>query len=503
MSTLADSFLQDLDELDSDEESQEEQPTAAAGAAGGEEDSDAAMDDGRAEDHDATAKALKALESREVTSVAKVLRSERYLNHMKAVLESMQHADDDGKPSANGEGAVGSVEQDPQYQLIVKSNEFIADIDDELVQVHRFVVDAYSPKFPELESIVTDPGDYIRTVQLMKNEMDMTRLPLDTVLPQTSVMVVSVTGSTTPGKALGEAELKRVLEGCAEFTALAEAKSTLLTFVEGKMSAIAPNMCAIIGSRIAAQLMGQAGGLAALSNIPACNLQTMGQERRHLAGFATTATGTAHAGLIFYSDLVQSAPVYLRRKLLKVASAKVTLAVRCDLHNQDPAVGRRFRSELEAKLEKWQEPDQAKIKRALPKPDEAPKSKRGGKRVRRLKEKFTLTDIQKEQNKMGFASQAYEYGDSAMGRDFGMLGKAGNRMRAPAQKKTQQLGVAKKLRMAAVSSGNTNGLSSSIIFTPVQGIELVNPNADKEAKVKAANAKWFDTTSGFMSAKPK
>ncbi len=31
--------------------------------------------------------------------------------------------------------------------------------------------------------------------------------------------------------------------------------------------------------------------------------------------------------------------------------------------------------------------------------------------------------------------------------------------------------------------GNTGGISSSLVFTPVQGIELVNPNADAEAKV--------------------
>lgn len=37
----------------------------------------------------------------------------------------------------------------------------------------------------------------------------------------------------------------------------------------------------------------------------------------------------------------------------------------------------------------------------------------------------------------------------------------------------------------------------------IQGLELVNPNADAEKKVAEANKKWFDSTSGFMSAKPK
>ena len=83
-----------------------------------------------------------------------------------------------------------------------------------------------------------------------------------------------------------------------------------------------------------------------------------------------------------------------------------------------------------------------------------------------------------------------------------MLGKAGNKMRAPAVKETRQK-VSKKLRVANLSSGSTNGMSSSLVFTPVQGLELVNPNATAEQKVKAANAKWFDAKSGFASAKPK
>lgn len=39
-------------------------------------------------------------------------------------------------------------------------------------------------------------------------------------------------------------------------------------------------------------------------------------------------------------------------------------------------------------------------------------------------------------------------------------------------------------------------------FFGPQGLELVNPNADKEKKVMQANKKWFDSSSGFMSAKP-
>ena len=90
------------------------------------------------------------------------------------------------------------------------------------------------------------------------------------------------------------------------------------------------------------------------------------------------------------------------------------------------ALGHKLRGELEAKIAKWQEPDKQKQKKALPKPEDKPKKKRAGKRVRRQKERFAETEVQKLANKRAFSEASGEYGDDAMGIDFGMLGKAGS-----------------------------------------------------------------------------
>ena len=48
------------------------------------------------------------------------------------------------------------------------------------------------------------------------------------------------------------------------------------------------------------------------------------------------------------------------------------------------------------------------------------------------------------------------------------VGKSGSgRVRAPLKKEAKQ-NVSKKLRVANLSSGQTNGLNSSLVFTPVQ-----------------------------------
>lgn len=52
------------------------------------------------------------------------------------------------------------------------------------------------------------------------------------------------------------------------------------------------------------------------------------------------------------------------------------------------------------------------------------------------------------------------------------------------------------------SSGATSGLSSSLAFTPIQGIELVNPNqAAQSDRMRDGTESYFSEYSGFRSSK--
>jgi len=283
---------------------------------------------------------------------------------------------------------------------------------------------------------------------------------------------------------------------------LEEARNSVLEFVETRMKAIAPNICAIIDTTLAAQLMGLAGGLAALSKIPACNVQTLGQQKNENRSGFGSAAAMPHAGLIYYATVVQNVPPYLRMKALKVTAAKVTLAARIDLHMSEPSgsAGARMRQEVDDKFEKWEEPQKARMKKALPVPDDKPRKKRGGKRARKLKEKFGMSEMRKDTNKRTFSNFEGEYGDDAMGLDMGMLGNGAGKLRASV-KKEQKMAIKKAKKAAETAGQHVNGLSSSLVFTPVQGIELANPNAAAD-KVAAANSQWFGANSGFMSARP-
>lgn len=86
-------------------------------------------------------------------------------------------------------------------------------------------------------------------------------------------MVVSVTASTTSGKLLSEDDLGGLLEAADAALQLDDDKAAILKLVQLKMHQVAPNLSMAVGTEVAAKLMGVAGGLDALSRMPACNIQ--------------------------------------------------------------------------------------------------------------------------------------------------------------------------------------------------------------------------------------
>jgi len=512
MSALAEDLLDDLNSSDEDGGDEEDEATqdnrgGDKEAASGGEDSDAADDDG-GEDDDNIELLKKALQQKvkERQAVGSLRASSKYQDQ----LSEIKHYTTIPQASA------GSLdEDDPEYKLVVTCNRIAQELDDEMDSTYQLITQIYNKKFPELESLVSNKLDYVKTVMRIGNEMDVSTVPtLTDLLPSSVVMIISVSASTTRGSRLVEVDWKDCLRACEEMMLLQEDKLLVLGFVESRMMRLAPNLVTIVGSRVAAQLVGLAGGVVALSKVPACNLEVLGHDKRNLGGLSSISSKT-HFGVLAQCDLAQSCSNKLRRKAVKVIAAKVTLACRVDSYkkqNDDCSEGRRLRQQIHAKIDLWGQPDQARTKKALPVPDEKKKSRRGGKRARKMKERLGMSDFRAHHNKLTFSVEGGgEYGDSAMGFDnsslTGIGGKADTgKLRAP-QAKKNELHLSKRMKKAlTASAGQVNGLASSIVQTNSGGFELARPTVAAAAeRVKAANDKWFSANAGFMSvaAAPK
>jgi len=482
--SLADELLADLDELDDD-------PTFETSEIDIKDDPDQMETDNLdfTTDHN---------------NIHRLLRSQK-LDDIKEAIDVFSK-----KPAES----IGPVENHPEYNLIVDSNNMAVEIDNEIFFLHKYIRDLYNERFPELESLVLNPMDFIKTVNYLNNDLHKNKFDTETLnfLPSATVMVVSVTAATTQGKPLEEDQVSKLTEACKAAFELEEIRQSVLQYVESRMAMIAPNLSRIIGTTVATKLMGQAGGLTALSKMPSCNVQVLGQTKKTLSGFSSSQA-MPHTGILFYSDLVQVLPKEYRRKAAKLLAAKCTLAARVDASHQssDGSIGQQFLDEVNLKIEKMQEAPPSIRNRALPRPDDEPRKKRGGRRVRKMKEKTAVTELRRRANRMNFAQLGDDALQDDLGFSLGNIGKAGSgKVRGAVIDKKTALTLSKKVQRKiqkdqAIYGGKStvrqqmsgSGTASSIAFTPLQGLEIVNPSA---AEAKAAGSKsqnYFSAGFGF------
>ncbi|KAK4131943.1 Nop domain-containing protein [Trichocladium antarcticum] len=510
----------------------------------------AAADDANEPDAKAKVEKMQLGGVRDVRAVAGLMKT------LTPVLEKIAYYQ--SQPAGSTDD-VGNVEDHPEYHLLTQSNSLSTQIDNEVVLVHKFIRDHYSVRFPELETLITNPLEYAKVVAILGNgPMDSDSIKalqlskdnplgmsLKSVLDGPSLMIVTIEATTSKGQAMSAEQLQRVVEACEMVIALDKAKKTLTEYVQSRMNFFAPNLTALIGSLTAAQLLNQAGGLTGLSKAPACNLPAWGSKKQASAALATNV-GIRQQGFIFQSPIVRGVPSDIKKQAVKMFANKIVMCARTDCFHQfrNGSEGERLKDECLDRLDKLQQKPLSKGQRALPAPDEKLSRKRGGRRARKAKEATAMTDLRKAQNRMAFGKEeaevGYGQGDSTKG--MGMIGQRDDgrlratqidqRTRAKLSAKSKGWGGASSLASGSGSASSLRGITgggaggvgnlslasskglrtsgvgttvgsstagtvSSLAFTATQGLELVDPKvqAEMSRKRKADEDRWFKSGS--------
>ncbi|TRY77157.1 hypothetical protein TCAL_00063 [Tigriopus californicus] len=502
--SLADELLADLEEESYPEEDSETGPVLPGDEDSMEQGSSGALTAAQSRGFDASMSEDVGTKLT-LKSIARLVSSHDYVDIMSHIKASQDR-------ELTAHLFAGPVEANPEYQFIVRANDIAAKIDDEIGEIYKFAKDIYSKRFPELETLVGPPLDYLVTAKELQNNILKAKNVkyLEQILNPATIMVVSVTASTTQGKDLEESELKELDAACDMALQLSEAKASILAFVESCMTFIAPNLSVIVGASIAAKLMGAAGGLTPLSKMPSGYIALLGQQKKSLNGFSQRTT-LPHTGFIFSSQLVQNVPPDVRRKVARVVADKCTLAARVDACHEsaEGKIGHNFLLEIERKIDKFLEPPPVKAIKALPTPIEAPKKKRGGRRVRNQKERYAVTELRKQANRMNFGELEEDVYQDDLGYSRGNIGKgsvgAGLRMAQIDERTKVRISqtLKRNLQKQQATWGGTtsikkqiSGTASSVAFTPLQGLEIVNPSAAENKD--DSNQKYFSTSAAFV-----
>ncbi len=411
------------------------------------------------------------------------------------------------------------------FDLIAEANELVAEVAENQERMAAHIKDLYRERFAELASLVPDKAEYVATVRAIGNEMDITQVDLDAVLPGHTSMIVRIGASTSAGRPLSDVLLRQLHWACSEFGELEAARRQILAFVQSKMSLVAPNLSELVGTEVAALLVTAAGGLDKLGSLPANAVRVLGiAGAKNLQGMST-ASQIEHVGYLKQCDLLHGAPQSVRTQAVRVLAGRVALAARVDAQAAPGAVrlsvGKSYREEVEAKLEKWLAPLPPRQLKALPVPKtgEGKTVKRGGEQARRKKAKLKMTELRKQQNRLGFGEVKEEGLHDLMGGDLGMIGSAmgTGKVKIAVEdtgilkglSKKRKLEIAKALEpgqgsrtsFGRASHLQLQGTKSSLALEGDRGIELVEKTAPSSAPVQRAK-KYFGGAS-FLAPAPK
>ncbi|KAF7457562.1 U4/U6 small nuclear ribonucleoprotein Prp31 [Cryptosporidium felis] len=348
-------------------------------------------------------------------------------------------------------------------------------IDSKISDKYQKVKDMYADHFSELASIVINKLDYLEVVRRILTNDTFDNLKFDDILPNSTIMTITISLSTSKRNMPGLEKKEKIME-CINFAnQISENKSRFLSFLGTQIENITPNLSALIGPEIAANLLCNSGGLRNLADMPSQNIMILGANK-NIRKNGHFSTGPVRIELlqsiIAQSDIVRGTHEKLKKKAIRLVSSKCGLCARIDLSSteKDSRHGVEYRRYILEILQKAQEPSQGPIKKPLPIPKDFPKSKRGGKRIRKIKEKFKQTKLRKEMNRVKFGEEEEEYTVDGKTIGLGLLSGVGVRGKI----KDLQTGSSKSLgkagRTSLSSKDSKLGASSSIAFTPYQGM---------------------------------
>ncbi|CUS21976.1 LAQU0S04e05336g1_1 [Lachancea quebecensis] len=298
-------------------------------------------------------------------------------------------------------------------------------IQQEIGLLRKMIASIYEQKFPELESLVASASSYATVVRLLETkgvgELDLQELQGSISKEQLLVLSMAMHTGFRQDMKLPPKDSELLMHSISVLLGLCDLQNSIEQYVASLISRVAPNLCALVGPSTSAALIAAAGGLLELSEMPSCNLASIGNSKRVSGEVDFHESGVRQRGHIYHSDLVSGQPVAIQKQALRMACAKVSLCVRVDVSKNSPGgeLGAKWKQDVLKRLRGLLDPPNISNTKALPIPEDKPKKKRAGKKFRKYKEQFQLSHVRQLQNRMEFGKQESTTMD-AFGEEIGM-----------------------------------------------------------------------------------
>lgn len=360
------------------------------------------------------------------------------------------------------------IDKKTECDFLVSANDTSLEITNEQTQIHDFIKEKYSKRFPELESIIPLPLDFAKVIIVLQNSLDVDPEKLSFIgKEKILVLTISALQAKERSVTLTDQELDSIVRACNLVLQLNDFKLRIEEYLSSRLAVFAPNLTAIVGPHTAAEFMSITGGLTELAKTPACNVAALGNKR--VVAIGSGQHGIRQQGFLYHSELVQNVIPDLRKQAMRITAGKVILAARIDFSASIPdgSQGKKWRQEILEKIEMLEEPPDVVATKALPVPVDRKANKRGGRRYRKLKQKFEMSDLRKAQDRVVFGQQEKTITD-AFGDQVG-LGMLSSLQRLP-QNANNKAKMSKSMKSRLQSTQQSELFNQDMISLPVRQI---------------------------------
>jgi nucleolar protein 58 len=213
--------------------------------------------------------------------------------------------------------------------MIVQAIGLLDDLDKELNTYAMRVKEWYGWHFPEMAKILNDNLAYAKVVLKMGMRTNWETCDLAEILPEEIEAAVKAAADRSMGTEITEEDLENIQSLAEQVVQFTEYRTQLASYLSARMTAIAPNLTALVGDLVGARLIAHAGSLMSLSKSPASTIQILGAEKA-LFRALKTKHDTPKYGLIYHASLIGQASGKNKGKMARVLAAKAALGLRVD-----------------------------------------------------------------------------------------------------------------------------------------------------------------------------
>ena len=213
--------------------------------------------------------------------------------------------------------------------MIVQAIALLDDLDKELNTYAMRVKEWYGWHFPEMGKILNDNLAYSRVILKMGMRTNAVRADLAEILPEEIEAAVKAAAEVSMGTEITLEDLENIQALAEQVVSFTEYRSQLSSYLSARMTAIAPNLTALVGDLVGARLIAHAGSLMNLAKSPASTIQILGAEKA-LFRALKTKHDTPKYGLIYHASLIGQATGKNKGKIARMLATKAALGLRVD-----------------------------------------------------------------------------------------------------------------------------------------------------------------------------